>query len=55
MNIDFKAFFGALVIVTTLGATAGVVINMISPAQAFCGAMKKDPQPNYADEYCRPV
>ena len=55
MNIDFKALFGALVIVSVLGGAVGVTINMISTAKAFCGEMKKDPQPNYADEYCRPV
>lgn len=53
MNIDLKAFFSALIIVATLGAAAGVAINMLSPAKAFCGAMKKDPQPNHANEYCQ--
>ena len=45
MNIDFKAFFGALVILSVLGGAVGVTINMISPAHAFYGSMAKDGLP----------
>jgi hypothetical protein len=53
MTIQIDAFLRALVFVAIIGTAAGLAINFVSPAHAFCGAMKKDPQPNYATADCK--
>lgn len=53
MIIQIDAFLKALVFLAIIGTSAGIAIQAVSPAHAFCGAMKKDPQPNYATADCK--
>jgi hypothetical protein len=53
MKIQIDAFLRALVFLAIIGTAAGIVIDAVTPAHAFCGAMKKDPQPNYATADCK--
>lgn len=52
---EVDAFLKAVVLVAMIGVAAGLLIDAVSPAHAFCGAMKRDPQPNYATADCKPV
>lgn len=50
MKFDIRAFVIGLIALGFLG----VAISAFAPkADAFCGALKKDPQPNHADANCR--
>lgn len=53
MNIDINRLIKAVVFLAVIGYAAGTLINAVSPAHAFCGAMKRDPQPNYATADCK--
>jgi hypothetical protein len=49
-NFDFRAFVIGLVALGVLGLA---IAGFAPKADAFCGALKKDPQPNHANADCR--
>lgn len=49
-NFDFRAFVIGLVALGVLGVA---IAGFAPKAGAFCGALKKDPQPNHATADCR--
>jgi hypothetical protein len=53
MKFDLSAFSKSLVLLATFGVALGLVIGLVSPAHAFCGSLKRDPQPNYATADCK--
>lgn len=53
MILKIDAFLKAVFLLALLGGAVGLAIKDVSkPAHAFCGAMKKDPQPNHANADC---